>query len=337
MRKNNILPFVIFFPIFFHIITYYGFQSAYDYYNTWENPTPWYYKGIYGYRILSREAVDFITAIYKKALLGHVPAKAYILKKGTAYYHSLFTFNTIMAVLISLTVDKIFRSKAFYTQITEKMRLAIVFFLAVVLALSQFVVTHYDNSAILLFLITAYFSIKYYYAPSLKMLGLVCLFTLISTLNRETACLSIAFMGALMYDKKVWSKNGFIAWLKPVGAMALVFLGTYVVLRLIIPQQEAQDYYFFESITLKYNFTMGNQIAGWTFGLLLIFFIFYYAFSAENKRLMKQFLFFSSPYILMIFLVGILWEIRLFMPLIFGITLLAFLDTKNNLLAQKTL
>ena len=328
--KKSILLYVILFPVFFQIIVYYGFQSSYDYYNTWKTPTPWYYKGIYGYRILSREVVDAITALYNYLLMKDFPLKDYVNKKGTGYYHALFTFNTIMAVLVSLVVDKIFQNGKLFPQITQKMRLGIVLFLATISALSQYVITHYDNSAIFLFLLTAYVSMLYYKEPTKIKMLLLCVLVIISSLNRETACLNISFLAAMVIPK--FSKNikDYITPVKVLIFPILSFVVPYIVLRIILPQEQNDDYYLFESITLKYNLTGINQITGWLFGILVLHLIYFYSFSTANKKLINRFLFFSLPYIIMIFLVGILWEIRLFVPLFYGAILFTFLNLNKE-------
>jgi phosphate/sulfate permease len=243
----------------------------------------------------------------------------------------------LMAVAVSLMVNKIFRNKFFFPEIDEKMRIGIVFFLAAILGFSQYVATHYDNSAVLLFLVTAYWSFKYYFSPSVKNLLWICVFTMISAFNRETVCLNISLLGALMLNKFSTNWKDYKPVFSAVIFPAICFVLAYLVLRIVKPQVENQDFYFFESITLKYNFTGINQIAGWLFGVLTLNFIYYYATSAENRKLISRFLIFSSPYILMIFLVGILWEIRLFVPLIFGATVLAFFNfNKLNLHIDST-
>ncbi|MDR2206902.1 MAG: hypothetical protein LBE36_12195 [Flavobacteriaceae bacterium] len=324
MEKKNTLLYVICFPVFFHIITYYGFHSSYNPYNTWEKQADWY-KGVYGYRILSREIVDWIVVFYNKIFTHDIPFKVYIMKKGTIFYHALFSFNMLTAVAVSLMTDKIFRNKIFFTNVNEKMRIGIIFFLAAILAFSQYVV-YYDNFANFLFLITAYFSFKYNFSPSIKNMAWICILMIVSTLNKETACLNISLLAALRLSRfsKNWKdyKPVFSAVIFPV----VCFVLTYLVLRIVKQHIDHQKIDFYESITLWYNLTGINQIIGWTFGILILSFIYYYALSAENKKLINRFLIFSSPYILMIFLVGVLWEIRLFIPLIFGATILAFLD-----------
>jgi len=331
MKKENILLYVILFPVFFQIITYYGFQSSYYNYRDEVRPTEWYYKGIYGYRLISREIVDMITLVMEKIFTNEFPLRDYAMKKGTPYYHSLFLFNTFFAVMVSLMVNTILKRKKDFPGISEKIRLGIVFFLAAVSGFSQYVIVHYDNSAVFLLLLGFYFTLNYYRNRQFKDLLMVSFIILISTLNRETSCLNISFLAALLFAKIPASKDGIFNAVKILALPVLAFLLPYFVLRLIIPQNTGDEYYFFESITLRYNLTGINQITGWLFGLLLLKFVYFYAFP-DNRKVITRFLVISVPYILMIFLVGILWEIRLFVPLVYGAVVLAFFSrSKENL------
>ncbi len=328
MKKEKILLYVVLFPVFFQIITYYGFQSSYYNYRDEVRPTEWYYKGIYGYRLLSREIVDMMTLFLERIFTHDFPLREYAMKKGTPYYHSLFLFNTFFAVLTSLMVNSILKRKEYFPEINEKMRLGIVFFLAAISGFSQYVIVHYDNSAIFLLLLGFYFTLNYYRNRQFRDLIILSFVILISTLNRETSCLNISFLAALFFAEIPKSKEGFLNAVKVLFLPVLAFLLPYFVLRLIIPQNAGDEYYFFESITLKYNLTGINQIAGWLFGLLLLKFVYFYALP-ENRKSITRFLVISLPYILMIFLVGILWEIRLFVPLIYSAVMLAFLKMEK--------
>jgi len=324
MKKENILLYVILFPVFFQIITYYGFQSSYYNYRDEIRPTEWYYKGIYGYRILSREIVDALTLFLEWIFSCQFPLRDYAMKKGTPYYHSLFLFNTLFAVLTSVMANAILKRKEYFPEITVKMRLGLVFFLAAISGFSQYVIVHYDNSAVFLLLLGFYCTLDYYRNRQFKDLLFLSFIILVSTMNRETSCLNISFLAALFFTEFPKSKDDIFNALKTLALPVFAFLLPYFILRLTIPQNTGDDYYFFESITLKYNFTGINQIAGWMFGVLLLKFVYFYAIP-ENRKLITRFLLISFPYILMIFLVGILWEIRLFVPLIYGAVVLAFL------------
>lgn len=329
MKKKGVWIYIIFFPFFFQLFTYYGFQSSYYPYRIQENPTEWYYKGIYGYRLISREGVDFLTSFIRTLMQNDFPLKDWVVEKGTSYYHSLFIFNTFFAVLTSLMLAKLLDLKVFFGDLSEKIKLVIIFFAAAISGFSQYVIVHYDNSAIFLMLAGFYFTFKFLEKKENKYMALLCLVIFVSTLNRETSCLNISFLVALFVDKFPSSldeyKKVFTLVILPVAA----FLLPYFLLRGFIDQKDGQEYYFYESITLKHNLIGLNQIAGWVYAILVIKFLYFFAVSNRNKRMMTNFLLFSLPYLVMIFLVGILWETRLFVPVFYGLLLLAFAN--NNL------
>lgn len=328
MKEKSILIYIIFFPFFFQLFTYYGFQSSYYPYKIQENPTEWYYKGIYGYRLLSREAVDFLTNVVRSLMLNDFPMKNWVLEKGTAYYHSLFIYNTFFAVLSSLMLAKVLEMKTFFGELNAKVKLGIVFFAAAISGFSQYVIVHYDNSAIFLMLAGFYFTFKFFEKRESKYMALLCLIIFISTLNRETSCLNISFLVALFIDKFPTTFDEFKKFFTLVVLPVVAFLLPYFLLRSFIDQATGDEYYFYESITLKHNLLGLNQVAGWVYAILVIKFLYFFAVSEHNKKMMNYFLLFSLPYIVMVFLVGILWETRLFVPVFYGLLIFAFLNNK---------
>lgn len=330
MKDKNILTYVVGFPLFFHIIVYYGFQSSYFDYKSQVAISDFYYQNIYAYRLVSRDVLEGIFSTMQRVFEADFPFKDYILKKGTLYYHSLFLLNTFFAICTSLMLSFLLENQSFFKNINIQKRVIIVFMMAVVMALSQFVAVHYDNSAVFFMLIGIYFSLRYYEKKRLKDLFLLCVIIAISALNRETAALNISFLAALFIVdykdvRRIWQV--FIQVILPV---VLAFVLPYMVLRGFVPQEKNEGGYFFESITLINNFTNPNNIIGIFYGLILVKFLYFFVRNRDNKILMNTFLFFSLPYIIMIFFVGIMWEVRLYIPLIYGLVLLAFLDIKKS-------
>ncbi|HCN49044.1 MAG TPA: hypothetical protein DIT10_08115 [Chryseobacterium sp.] len=341
MKIKPTFYFVFLFPIFFQTMAYYGYESSYYPYKTQIAPTEWYYKGIYQYRFLSRDAVDMITAFLKNIMTyDGLPLKAYIQKKGTSYYHALFLYNTFFAVLVSWMFNLILKNKTFFHDFDVKKRMVVVLIMTLISAFSQYVIVHYDNAAIFLLLCGFYFSFQYFHSNyALKWAFLLNVIILISTLNRETSCLNISFLGSLLLFNAPLNKENIFNAIKKLFVPVCSFILPYLILRLILPQQKGDDYYFFESFTLWSNLTGINQIVGWLYALVFIRFIYFFIPTVNNRKLANYFLVLSLPYIMMICLVGILWETRLFIPLFYGLVVLAFFNfkTKSDLLAESTL
>lgn len=336
MKIKPTFYFIFLFPVFFQAMAYYGYESSYYPYKIQEAPSDWYYKGIYQYRFLSREAVDMITVFLKKIMTyENFPLKAYIQKKGTSYYHALFLYNTFFAVIVSWMLNLILKNKTFFPEFNVKSRMVVVLIMTLISAFSQYVIVHYDNAAIFLLLCGFYFSLQYYHNDySLKWMILLNGIILISTLNRETSCLNISFLGSLLLFNTSFNKENVLNVIRKLFIPVCSFILPYFILRLLLPQKEGDNYYFFESITLWSNLTGINQIVGWLYAIVFIRFIYFFIPTVNNRKLANYFLILSAPYILMICLVGILWETRLFIPLFYGLVVLAFFNFKkksNNL------
>lgn len=330
MKDKNILMYVVGFPLVFHIMVYYGFQSSYFDYKSQVAISDFYYQNIYAYRLVSREILEEVFSVIQKLFEADFPFKDYALKKGTLYYHSLFLLNTFFAICTSLMLNFLLKNQSFFKNIDTQKRLVINFIMASVMALSQFVAVHYDNSAIFFMLIGICFSLNYYEKRQFQDLLWLCIVITISALNRETAALNISFLAALFIVnykdfRGIWKTS-----YRTILPVVLAFLLPYMVLRIFIPQEKNEGGYFFESITLVNNFTSPNNIIGIFYGLILFKFLYFFVGNRENKILMNRFLFFSLPYIAMIFLVGIMWEVRLYIPIFYGLVLLAFLDIKKS-------
>jgi hypothetical protein len=71
-------------------------------------------------------------------------------------------------------------------------------------------------------------------------------------------------------------------------------------------------------------------LAGLFFAIIVLNFIYQMCINEENKNVLKKYLFFSMPYLIMITLVGLFWEVRLFLPLILTAIIVALYQFKNS-------
>ena len=123
------------------------------------------------------------------------------------------------------------------------------------------------------------------------------------------------------YNRKMIKKI-----LKIMALPFLSFIVTYILLRV----SDNAGSGVMEGIYIKENFTQLNNLSGLLFAILVLRMAYRISRTKENKKLITRFLFFSSPYLLMLVLVGILWEIRLFIPLIFGSFILSQIKWEQN-------
>jgi hypothetical protein len=322
MKKRDTLILILVIPLLLNSFVYYGFNSAYNNYRYYKEIPEHYYHTIYGYRILSREILAIITRFFNDLIYHYdIPFKNYILDKGTGFYHSIFLFNTICFIGVSWIFNKILQVSVF--SIEKKFRYVTHLLLLCLVSLSQYVVTPYDNSALFLFLVTSYFTLQYYISKEFKYLITISVFIAISAFNRETASLNIAFLGALFFPQNFFNKKDFLKFFKVVFLPVVAFIFVYVLVRFFKPQEPNS---INEGFYIVENLTRLNEILGWVFAITFLRFSYLISNSEENKKLITKFIFLTSPYLLMLIFVGILWEIRLYMPLIFGAVILGWIN-----------
>ncbi|KQR95685.1 hypothetical protein ASG01_03775 [Chryseobacterium sp. Leaf180] len=296
-----ILPFLLFF------MAYYGFESSYVKIKTVENVPGFMFSSVYAYRVLpnlfSVETTDFLRNFTEN----YLPAqKDFILKSGSYFYHATFLVNVLFFLLSSYLIKILLEFSSSNVSNIKIMHLLAVFFLVI----AQYVPTNCDMMAVFLYLAGIFLSLRYLKLRKISDFVLLLAVIFVSTLVRETACLNIAFFAALTINLKnlsdLKSKN-FIE----TGALVIAFVVPYVALRLLIPQ----DASFAEGVYLKQNFSSPYNLAGLIFGILSVYF-FYHLSQPEERKILKNYLFFAVPYLLMIALVGLFWETRLFLPII---------------------
>ncbi len=297
-----ILPFLLFF------MSYYGFESAYVGLKTMQKAPDFMFSSVYAYRVIPNflmlEVFDCLDFLIKNYFASQ---ESFILKNGTVFYHSIFVINAFFFIFSSIVLNKILNENSagiIDGRFKRIFHLLAVFFIVIV----QYVPTNCDLIAVFFYLLGVLLTIKYYHNRKISNLLLLCFTVFISTFVRETACLNIAFFGALFLDIKDLKQNEF---LKETVLLIISFLLPYFALKLMIPQETS----FFEGVYVIKNFTSPFNLAGLMFGVLGYYFFFQLG-NSEQKIIMKKYLFFSLPYLLMITFVGLFWESRLFLPMI---------------------
>lgn len=307
-----LLPFLLFFMV------YYGFESSYVKLKTMEKAPDFMFSSVYAYRVipnfLTVQVTDFLTYFVNSYL---VSIKPFILKSGTVFYHSIFLINVVFFLGSSIFLDKIlkFRPNLFASdpRLKKLLHLAGVFLMVIV----QYVPTNCDSIAVFFFLAGIFFSLKFVKLKQNKDLMMLCGIIFISTFVRETACLNIAFFGALFFDYRNFSIKDF-AFHKEILMLVAVFVVPYIGLRLMIPQ----DASLAEGFYLAQNFTSPFNMAGLMFGVVFLYFIYQLCGVAE-RNIFRNFIILSIPYLGMITFVGLFWETRLWLPVFLGVLVIS--------------
>ena len=207
-------------------------------------------------------------------------------------------------------------TKNFVATSSEKLLLTSVAILAV--ALSQFVIVPYDISSYFFLLLFYYVLLGYLQKNSPQTLIILGSIVLVSTLNRESSALSLSLAATLLFAKFGLKKEMLI----PVAFLGITFLAAYLGMRVMNENFSTND-----GNLLVQNFSEPKNILGLLFWL--VFFVFPLLL-AKDRRSVNNILIFhvlSLPYIFMCFYTGILYEIRLYIPLFLASALISFTDS----------
>jgi hypothetical protein len=292
-------------------MSYYGFESSYVGLKSMEKAPDFMFSSVYAYRVipnyLSVHVTDVLTYVVDHYLYS---LKGFLLKSGTLFYHSIFLINSFFFIISSVVLNSIFKFKPIELLVNSNSRRVIhllaVFFIVIV----QYVPTNCDLIAIFFYLLGVFFTIKYFHERKPADLIALSIVIFISTFVRETACLNIAFFAALFVNMQDLKNKNFSV-IKDILLLVAAFVLPYAGLRLAIRQEAS----FFEGLYFIKNFTSPYNLAGLLFGGIGLYFT-YRLCGEEGKLILKKYLFFSLPYLIMITLVGLFWETRLFLPLI---------------------
>jgi hypothetical protein len=219
-------------------------------------------------------------------------------------YLSFYILNTIFLVLSAALLLFITETKNFIATNSEKILLISVAVFA--MAITQFVIVPYDVSSYFLIVLFFYFLLKYLEKNSDFNLIILVVILMISTLNRETSALSISLAATLLYSKYGFRKE----LIKPVLIFALTFIAVYFGMRFLHESFTTND-----GNLLFQNFSEPKNILGFLFWMVFFLFTIIIAKDQHAKRNIILFHVFSIPYVLMCIYTGIMYEIRLYIPI----------------------
>jgi len=147
----------------------------------------------------------------------------------------------------------------------------------------------------------------------------ICSLIFLSTLNRESSALSLAIIALLICQKRGLSKASIIG----VGATIACFLIAYIALRYFIIDPKQQRFIFLDAGHLLYT----KNLTGIAFWVLFFLLSMALAINKENRLMITTFHVLCLPYIIICFTSGVLWEMRLYMPLFLQSIYLSKIDS----------
>ncbi|ASK30915.1 hypothetical protein CEY12_12740 [Chryseobacterium sp. T16E-39] len=327
-EKMNGFLFTIILPLLLFSMAYYGFESSYTRLKTAERPPDYLFSSVYAYRVIPNYLSLYLTGVVGFVIDNYLGFfQKFLFKNGTAFYHGLFLMNSFFFILSSIILNKILRLKPVELLLNTNVR-GIVHLLAIFfIVITQYAPTNCDMMALFCYLTGVFLTLKYLYTNRsvyfYSLIGLIFL----STFIRETACLNIAFFAAIFLNIDELKKRDFRFIWKTIP-LVVAFLVAYLGLRMIIVQETT----FVEGFYINRNFESPFNLAGLLFGCTVLYFVYQLCGSAENKTFFKKYLFFSLPYLVMITMVGLYWEVRLFLPLILTGIIVAYHQFKNSVI-----
>ncbi len=316
-KKFDFILYTILLPSIISFATYFGYFSRYNNYYYVEKMPDNYFENVYKYRFLSRDIIIWLQYYVKKYIFYIKNDSSFInkvlVKLGASeFYLLIFAYNTVFYILTSIIFFFIlnYRSKS-HNSIIENLILIISVF---IIGLSQYVVTPYDLSSLFLLSLSMLLIIDLNYKYSLLKYILLLIIIVISTLNRETSALSLSFYLVIILNHN-YKIDHLIKISKQLFFPILCFLIPYIIIRIKYDNEGYSNSVIMANF-LKLNFTEFKNILGIIFYIIFTYLSISLCHKKSQKINIFLYILFSSPYILIILYAGILWEIRLFIPLL---------------------
>jgi hypothetical protein len=307
--KQSILV-VILLSIVTSYMVYFGYQTHYSgSIFKRQTFTTRYTTDVFKYRVLSRE------------LLLHFDDA--IDPDGKAFYVSVFYVNTIFLILTSILAVLLIDLKGIFNA-TPGEKTLIVFLIPLVINLSQFCIVPYDISSYFFQLLILWLFFRLYEKNYILSLFSIAVILALSTANRESSALSLAALILMLVLRYGFVKRSLIS----IGILIISFLATYVLLRVMIKGTGGPE---MGISPLAGDLTAFVNILGILFWLIFFYLTIALANTLENRCIVVAFHILSLPYIYTILTVGILWEVRLYVPLFLHSIYFSKLNTEGYL------
>ena len=309
MKINYISKFlfVSLFAIVVNSFIYFSFGNIYSSsvlnYTDFQNQ---FHSGIYQYRILSGYFLNFAHDFLSTLSIDYQLFKLKFTNDNAEpqMYLSFYLLNTGFLVLSGFVMTLITETKSFIASESEKISLIIIALFTI--AISQFVIVPYDVSSYLFLWVFFFFLIKYLEKSTPLYLLVLGVLMVISTLNRESSALSLSLMATVLYTKFGLKKETIV----PIAVLGFTFIAVYLGMRVMSENFSTNDGNLFME-----NFSQPKNFLGMLFWLIFFLFTLILAKDKKAVRMILIFHFLSLPYILMCIYTGILYEIRLYVPL----------------------
>ncbi|KIA84922.1 hypothetical protein OA84_00160 [Kaistella solincola] len=294
---------------------YFGFVNSYSstIFNH-QNFQEQFQSGIYQYRILSSYFLLWIYDFLGTFEFDYQIFKLKFLDKSAEprLFLAFYILNTFFLALSAFFLVLIMETKNFIATNSEKILITVVAIFTI--AFSQFVIVPYDVASCFLLLLFYYFLLKYVKKLDFSTLIILGIILLISTLIRESSALSISLAATALFTQLKMKKEAVL----PVIFLVFIFLVAYLGIRFYY-----HDFSTTDGNLLAQNLSQPKNFLGIIFWIM---FLSLSLFLAKDKKAVRAILVFhalSLPYVYVCFYSGILYEIRLYVPIFLTSLLLA--------------
>jgi len=329
----------IIFPFLVQYVIYYRFTPNYNV-NSFSAAhfTEGSNKGVYRYRLLGKElhlwlykqlsAVPGIrnmkeNPLYEKRL-DYLDPDA-----DQTFYFTYFVMALLFSILTSVLLLLIFDSGPFF-KMSETQKIFIPAFLILFIGLTNFVITPYDNLSYFFLTLAIFSFLKYLQTAKWIHYVVSCIVILLATLNRESSLLILSFMAGIYISVY---KIQDLRWIRKMIVPVFCFIIPYLALRYFLGGNPEVS----EGSKLLANLSIFkiSKLSGVLFLPVFFYMLWHMSGSRENRRLIINFLIMASPYIIIIPVIGILIEYRLWVPVLIPVIVLSRLDSREFLARVK--
>ncbi|MBE7439565.1 MAG: hypothetical protein HS115_13995 [Spirochaetales bacterium] len=296
-------------------ISYYGFTPSYTtgVYSR-DSFESQYESGIYRFRWLGREFLR-LSHDYVKSRFPEPPPVSDRLKildetASERFYAAYFLEHTFFFILFSISYYILLSVPPF--AVAERIKILILLTVQLLISIAQYVVTPYDSPSF-------FFSVLALVMLTRRNVGgfaVGCLLIAVSTLIRESSSLALAFF--LAYH--LLSLKGPLSFrIQAMGPLLLRPLLAGV--SFVLPYLGLRFYFGWDSATAAVmtckKIPQIPNLYGLYFGVAMAVLLYSMAENRSQRLFLFLFWLFCLPYIVYVLLFGMLFEIRLFLPLIF--------------------
>ncbi|MBS4034795.1 MAG: hypothetical protein KGZ85_10040 [Ignavibacterium sp.] len=292
-------------PAALNFISYYGYVSTYPA-KTFDvesfNENLGY--GVYQHRVLGKALLMYLNEIvasinFPQNINTFNKIREFLDVDSLSLYHSFFILNTLFLCCTAFVLYFIYNLR--WVRLSEMEKILSVLTITAIISISQFVILPYDVlSYFLISLAVLLLLVK----KSIFTTMLLTAVLVLGALTRETIALIFPLYIVILLRKDEWEFN---VNKSELFLFIIIFSAIYLGLRIIYGFESS----FSGRISFPDNIISPQNLIGFLFMIctLLIF-----LFNEQTKRPALIFLTLSSPYFLLILLTGIMFEIRLFVP-----------------------